>query len=298
MTDANVTPETDEPAAQADELPVDEIPVEADVPANAVEPLPSADEVFDSMPATAAPENYDSIQEYVYEASVSAPADDWMMGDIDAALAAVATLSEIMPEREAEAEARADARQSAPTFIPEMKMPPLTTLKRGQLGSIIPALLLIGLGAWLTVTTTSGAPPDALLVAALVVGGIAVSLLAQWLGSGRWLRGALFLALVVLLVAGVGFFSVQPAGIDLQRGYPLLLVAVGLAAALSGLLARPVNARLLAPGALAVLAGLVGLVVTLGFVPDTLMTAAVPLAPVVLGIVVILWLLPLIFRRR
>ena len=126
-----------------------------------------------------------------------------MLGDIDAALAAVASLSEMMPEREAEAQARADSQQGTPTFVPEMPMPPLTTLKRGQLGSIVPALLLIGFGAWLTLTTTSGTPPDPLLVAGRDRRrDHAVTLLAQWIGTGRWSRGVLFFALLVLLVGG------------------------------------------------------------------------------------------------
>ncbi|MFN8565239.1 MAG: hypothetical protein U0703_27260 [Anaerolineae bacterium] len=169
----------------------------------------------------------------------SAATDDWMTGDVDAALAAVASLSELMPEREAEAQARADSRQSAATFEPEMPMPPLTTLRRGQLGSVVPALLLIGFGAWLTLTTTGGAPPDAMLVAGVVIGGIVLTLLAQWArGAGRvgWCS-----SLLILLVTGVVVFSVQPGGIDLGRGYPLLAVAVGLAMVLAGFLARPVN---------------------------------------------------------
>ena len=231
-------------------------------------------------------------------AAVSLPAEDWNLGDIDAALAAVASLSEMMPEREAEALVRADARQGKPTFVPEMKMPPLTTLKRGQLGSLVPALLLIGLGAWLTLTTTSGTPPNPLLVIVVVIGGIVLSLLAQWLGTGRWSRGALFFALLVLLIAGVVVFSVQPKGLDLLRGWPLLIVALGLAMMLSGLLARPVSGRLLLPGFLIVLSGAVGLTVTLNLIPTNLLSIATPLAPVMLVIVLILWMLPLLFRRR
>ncbi len=291
MTDKDLTPETDEPAAQAEELP----------PQDAAPDAPLADEVLpmaDVTPLADEAEEFESAPVYANTPPEPPPSDDWTLSDIDAALAAVATLSEIMPQREAEAEARADARQSAPTFVPAMRLPPLTTLKRGHLGSIVPALLLIGLGAWLTLTTTGGAPPDPQLVAVLVVGGIVVSLLAQWLGSGRWTRGVLFFALVIVFFAGVIVFSVQPNGIDLARGYPLLLVALGLAAAFSGLLARPLNAKLLAPGALLVLAGVVALSVTLDFLPRDLLTTAAPFAPVVLGVILILWLLPLVFRRR
>ena len=224
--------------------------------------------------------------------------EDWLLGDIDAALAAVESFNEIMPEGEAIEEARADAREAQPRFVPEMKLPPLATLKRGSLGSIIPALLLIGIGAWLTLTTTSGTPPDPLLLAAVIVGGIVLTLLAQWLGSGRWSRGVLFFALLVVLVTGVLVFSVQPNGVELGRSYPLLLVALGLATVLAGFLARPVSARLLVPGALLVLGGVVGLIITLGLLPENVMALAPPLAPVMLVIVLVLLLLPLIFRRR
>jgi hypothetical protein len=303
-------PETDKPAQPEPDdtlvLPKAEddaetliLPSAADTLAAYVEAT-SEDETLVDVPAASVDETLVAAS-YDFEdapAAVSLPAEDWNLGDIDAALAAVASLSEIMPEREAELEARADARQGKPTFVPEMRMPPLTSLKRGQLGSIVPALLLIGFGAWLTLTTTSGTPPQPLLVAAVIVGGIVLSLLAQWLGTGRWSRGALFFALLVLLIVGVIIFSLQPNGLDFMRGWPLLIVALGLAMVLSGLLARPFNARLLIPGVLTVLAGAVGLTVTLNLIPANIMSLATPLAPVMLVIVLILWMLPLVFRRR
>lgn len=295
MTDKDLTPETEQPADAGSDQPPTPLPPDAETPLSA-DVLP----VADVTPLEAEAEEFESAPVYASATPEPEPtaSDDWMPGDIDAALAAVATLSEIMPQREAEAEARADARHSAPAFVPAMRLPPLMTLKRGHLGSMVPALLLIALGAWLTLTTTGGAPPEPQLVAAVVLGGIVVSLLAQWLGSGGWSRGVLFFALLILFLAGVIVFSVQPNGIDLARGYPLLLVALGLAVALSGVLARPLNAKLLAPGALLVLAGGVALGVTLDFIPGTLVAAFVPFAPVVLGVVLILWLLPLVFRRR
>lgn len=226
------------------------------------------------------------------------PSDDWMVGDIDAALAAVASLSEIMPQREAEAEARADARRSSPAFVPEMQIPPLVTLKRGRLGSLIPALLLIGIGAWLTLQTTGGTPSDPLLTAGVLGSAVVLSLLAQWLGSGRWSRGLLFFALLVLLLAGVVFLAFQPTGIDPQRGYPALIIAFGLAVVLAGLLARPVSVGVIIPGVLVIFGGVVGFAVTLGYIPADVLAAAVTVAPVVLVVVMVLLLLPLIFRRR
>ncbi len=226
--------------------------------------------------------------------------DDWMIGDVDAALAAVASFSEAVPE--AEAEAQAEAARSVLAFVPEQHLPPLTTLKRGQLGSIVPALLLIGIGAWLTLLTTTDTQPDPLLLALVIGGGVVLALLAQWLGTRRWSRGVLFFALTALLiagtVAGINALSQQSGGIDLLRGYPLLIAALGLAFLLDGLLARPASARVIAPGLLLIVAGGVGLAVTLNLLPTSLLDFAAPLLPVVLVIVAVLLLLPLIFRRR
>ncbi len=226
--------------------------------------------------------------------------DDWLIGDIDAALAAVASFSEQTPE--GEADAQAEAARIAPAFVPELALPPLMTLKRGQLGSVVPALLLIGIGAWLTLLTTTGTQPDPLLVALVIGGGIVLSLLAQWLGTRRWSRGVLFFALVALLlggaVAGINAVSQQSGGINLMQGYPLLIVALGLAFVLDGILARPASARVITPGVLLMVAGGVGLAVTLNVLPASVLTFAAPLLPVVLVIVAVLLLLPLIFRRR
>lgn len=262
------------------------------------EPLSADQPVDDSISDVTVEVSADDSGAEVPADPETTQAEDWSLGDIDAALAAVASLSDLMPEREAEAEARADSRQSGLSFVPEMPMPPLATLKRGQLGSVVPALLLIGFGAWLTLTTTGGAPPDPPLVAAVVVGGLVLTLLAQWLGAGRWSRGVVFFAVLIVLGAGVIVFSTQPGGLDLGRGYPLLIVAAGLSMAAAGFLARPISPRLIAPGALMLVAGLTGLVITLDVLPDDLLALASPLAPVVLGIALVLFLLPVIFRRR
>lgn len=317
MSENDRTPETedeqflaeiaaeDEAAALAAERAADEpvdsaVEVEADATDEASDEPEAGAYVYESTTVETETRAYayELVAEpepYIYE---TPPSEDWSPGDIDAALAAVASLSDLMPEREAEAEARADARQSAPTFEPTMPMPPLMTLKRGQLGSVIPALLLIGLGAWLTLTTTSGTPPDPVLVAAVIVGGIALTLLAQWLGTGRWSRGVLFFALTIGLFAGVVAFAIQPGGVELGRSYPLLVSALGLAIVLTGFLARPLNMRLIAPGALLVLAGLTGLAITLGLLPNDWLALAEPLRPIVLVTALVLFLLPLVFRRR
>ncbi len=287
MTENNSTlePENDELLAQDD---------------NSV--AEAAAESIDADDWSAPSETDDQAVDPVVSAETLPPAldDDWMIGDVDAALAAVASFSELTPE--GEAEAQADAARTAPAFVPEMQLPPLTTLKRGQLGSVVPALLLIGIGAWLTLLTTTGTQPDPLLVALVIGGGLVLSLLAQWLGTRRWSRGALFFALAALLlagaVAGINAFSQQPGGINLVQGYPLLIAALGVAFVLDGILARPASSRVIVPGVLLIGAGGVGLTVTINLLPANLLDFAAPLLPVVLVIVVVLVLLPLIFRRR
>ena len=204
----------------------------------------------------------------------------------------VASVSDVTAEREAAQEF------VLPTFEPALPMPPMTTLRRGHLGSLIPGLLLIGIGAWLTLTTTAGTPPDSLLVAAVAIGALVITLLAQWLGSGRWGRGYLFFAVAILVIAGLVAYSIQPGGISLVRGWPLLILGLGLAVVFSGLLARPANRQLLAPGILLIVAGLLGTIAINDVLPPRLMSTAVIWAPAVLVVLVVIWLLPLLFRRR
>jgi hypothetical protein len=219
------------------------------------------------------------------------PMEDEYEEEVDSSLA-VASVSDVTAEREAEREF------VLPAFEPSLPMPPMTTLRRGQLGSLAPALLLIGIGAWLTLTTTAGTPPDGLLVAAVVIGAFVVTLLAQWIGSGRWGRGYLFFAVLILLVAGLFAYSLQPGGISLVRGWPLLMLALGIAVVLSGILARPVNRRMITPGLLLVIAGLLGTIVVNDVLPARLLTTAILWAPAVFIVLVLIWLLPLLFRRR
>lgn len=219
--------------------------------------------------------------------------------DIDAALAAVSSLSDLVAEQEAAEEARAEARRPAVTvYKPTLPTPPVSALKRGSLGSLVPALLLMGGGAWLTFTLTSGATVDPLLLLALGIGGVALSLLAHWLGTRRWSRGVLFVALLIAAAAGVIAFSLQPSGIDLTRGWPLLLAAFGVALALAGVLARPVERRAFVPAFLLILAGALGLAFTGGYVPNDWLPTLAPYAPAGLAVLAVVWIAPLVFKRR
>lgn len=230
--------------------------------------------------------------------------------DIEGALAAVASLSDMLAEEEAaeqarlvqaEAQARTAAERQARLERPELyfPMPPSQSLQRGQTASVVPAVLLILTGAWLTFAfTTSSAPPDAALIAAVAAGGVAITLLVRWLSSGRWARGSLFFALVLLLSGVTIIYLFQPSAPGLVKGWPLLLVEVGLAFLLTGVMAQPVDRRLLLPAIALWVAGLAALAVTMGVIDNSLLAAASAWWPVTLLVVALLWLLPLVFRQR
>ena len=216
--------------------------------------------------------------------------------DIDAALAAVASLSEPVTEKEAQEialDAAPPKRTSA--YSPTLPMPPLSRLKRGQLGSVIPALLLIGLGAWLTLNTTSGTAIDPTLIALVVIGGIALTLIAHWIGTGRWSRGTLLFGVMIALTFAVIYLSGRRA--ELHLTYPVILSFAGVALILAGVLSRPPIRRAFAPGLLLIVAGGIGLVVSMGLVPSNLLPIAVTAAPLVALLVLIILLLPRLRRR-
>jgi len=246
--------------------------------------------------------------EWGQPAAVALPDMDDM--DIEGALAAVASLSDVLAEQEAaeqarlaqaEASARATAERQARLESPELffPMPPATTLQRGNFASVVPALLLILMGVWLTFTlTTSQTPLDSGLVAAVAAGALAVILFVQWLSSGRWARGALLFALLLLLAGITLIYLLQPTAPGLLRGWPLMVVAAGAAFLLSGLLAQPVDRRVVFPALALVFAGLVALAVTMEAISSTLLLTAASAWPVVLVVVVAIWLLPALFRQR
>ncbi len=227
--------------------------------------------------------------------------------DVDAALAAVSRLDDILAEEEAAEQARLAREQAAadeaaqrverlkhPEYF--FAMPPLLITQRGRVDAVVPALALIGVGAWLTFTlTTSGAPPDPLLALAVGAAALSAAFLARWLAAGRWARGALLLAL--LLLAGAAALYLVAAGPGLVAGWPLLLLAPAAAFAGVGLLARPAQPRLLLTAALLTAAALAGYAVTAGLIPADLQARIAPLWPAAVAALAIALALPLLRRR-
>jgi hypothetical protein len=229
--------------------------------------------------------------------------------DIEAALAAVSSLSDLMAEQEAaeqtriaqeEAEAKNKAEHQARLDNPErfFPVPPLTPLHRGQLSSVVPAVLLMLIGAWLTFSLTTKAIPNTELLAVIGVGSLALTLLTRWLGSGRWARGSLFFALVVILCSMVGGYLVVSNAPDIGHGWPLFIVALGLAIIISALLSRPVDRHLIFPGLLVIVIGAAGLVISLNVLSSDLLALTASLWPAAVIAIILLWLLPVIFRQR
>lgn len=240
--------------------------------------------------------------------SIDVPVTDGM--DIEAALAAVSTLSDMLAEQEAaeqariaqvEAEVQAAAERQARLEHPErfFPVPPMSSLHRGQMASVIPALLLIAFGAWLTFTlTTTKTAPDTSLTTGIVLGSLGIALLVRWLNADRWSRGSLFGGLALLFSAGIVVVLLQPASPGLEHGWPLLLCAIGIATAVTGLLAFPRDKRLIFPGSALFIGGMAGSIVSLGILGDDFVNTAASLWPIAAVIVAIVMLLPLLFRQR
>ncbi len=230
--------------------------------------------------------------------------------DIEAALAAVSTLSDVMAEQEAaeharvariEAEAQAKVERQARMDNPErfFSVPPLTVLKRGQLASIIPAVWLIGLGAWLTFTlTTTHTAPDTTLLILVITIGLGITLIARWLASHRWARGSLFFGLVCLLFGGLFFYTSQPNAFSMASAWPLFIAALGVAVLITRILTPSAHSRLMLPGLILIIAGVAGAAITMGFLPTNITVMAASLWPVALLIILVIWLFPLVFRQR
>lgn len=187
---------------------------------------------------------------------------------------------------------------TAPTYTPGIALPSMATLRRGRLGSVVPALALIGIGAWLTLTLSSGSTVETPLLLAVVLGAIVISMLAQWLGSGRWSRGNAVTALVIVAIVALFIVPLLPGMLPFSQIFPLLAAALGIALIVSGLIVRPAQTRALVPGLLLIVMGVAGTLLTTGVLPAEIGTTLAPLWAIPVVILLAIWLVPLVFRRR
>lgn len=175
--------------------------------------------------------------------------------------------------------------------------PGLSTLRRGQSASAIPALLLIGVGGWLTFTLTTGAAPIApAIITAITVLIIAVGFVAYWLSSARQATGTLFMGSLLLCTGGLTAYLMQPDTWPMQQAWPLYIVAGGMALGLTATLQAAYRRYLLVAIAI-VVAGSALALQQMGYLPATLFDGLATFWPVVVIIVLFLFLMPF-FRRH
>ena len=168
--------------------------------------------------------------------------------------------------------------------------------RRLQVSTVVPALVLIGLGAlylinpaWLTAGLALG----------IGVGAVGVSFVARFWLNMRRERGLFFLGLTILLWAGF-VVAALIRGLTLAHIWPALVIAIGLAALITFLFERAHERSLILPGIALIVAGGAGLALTLSFVPtDALnglpnLLAYWPVLPIILALL----LLPRIFAKR
>lgn len=293
----------------------EQTPIEDD---NVESPPESVDDLIDAELDEASLESDDSDVDDLE--SQESPADDItdaideaddMMGgtlDIDAALASVGTLEEELAEREAqeqaereaiEAERRAEAEERERRASHYFPRPPLLSLKRGQMASVIPALILIAFGAWLTMTlTTNDGELNESLTLLLGIASIGVILVTQWMTSERWSRGTGFLGLILLFGSGLMAFLSTDTQLGYE-GYPLVIVILGLSMLLVQFLSQPIGINLTFIGLALIVAGMVGLVVSTGIIEGEEWENIAEVAWIPVLIVVLFMIgMPLLLNRR
>lgn len=287
---------------QADETVAEEAPEELD---NAI-----ADEDVGDESGEDDGEGTEAIEE-------TAPLDDALLSDeldIEAALASVVALDHALAEHTAaeieeaerlQAEAgaieqvnqalREEAERRAAYSLP--RPPMIATIQRGQAASVIPALLLMAIGAWLTFSlTNTGESLHAGTVAIIAMGGLGLSMLAYWFTSRRWARGAFTTGLALLLCALVALFlsQSQDYGAD---GWPLFVIASAVTVLLSAFVSPRVGEGHVLSGLALAIAGGSALAVTTEVVSDEVLDVASTVSPAILVVVLIILLLPRIPKR-
>lgn len=155
----------------------------------APKPAAELDAAADHLPA----------EEFAPEPEPFAPVEP----DVDAALSALSSLNVLAADAPREAFAPQEVILSE-----ELPQPPLATLERGTTPSVVPALLMIAVGVFLTFYLASGNPmpaPQHLAGGGLILFGI--SSLTWWLGTSRWARGSLLVGLACI-AGGAALFLI------------------------------------------------------------------------------------------
>lgn len=193
------------------------------------------------------------------------------------------------PPAAADSEAQADLPRSA-------RAAQFRQTRRLQVSTVVPALVLIGLGALYLINPVWLTPALALGIG---IGALGVSFVARFWLNVRRERGLFFLGLTIILWAAF-VVAALIRGLTLSHIWPALVIAIGLAALITFLFERAHERSLILPGIALIVAGGVGLALTLSFVPPdalnglTNLLAYWPVLPILLAVL----LLPRIFAKR
>lgn len=243
-----------------------------------------------------------------FDMSTIPPAEEPI--DVAAALAAVSELDWLArPEEAPIADTPADDsdEQDIPPFVrtePETSahpataanaLPPLDTLARGQTASILPALLLIGLGSGLMVLLNTGALTlSPFLIVPAGLGVLGVSLVAYWLSSRGFARGSLLVGLV-LCASAIALYAIFQSRDG--RTWPAILLGLAGALGLFSLLS-PRTGRPRFWAFLLTIAGGIAWAYAQGWLADSWLAPIHELWPAAV-VIVLVWLgAPLAARRR
>lgn len=184
------------------------------------------------------------------------------------------------------------------TFVTAFPHPPISVLHRGQLASIVPALLLMGIGGYLTfLVTTTDATLQLPVIIAVAIGGLGAMLLAQWISSSRWSIGSFFIGVLLLLTGGTIAYLVLPNQLSLIDGYPLIITAIGTAFVITDVFV-PSGRRIWLIGLILAITGLAGVFVTITLVNLELVESLSGFLPIALIIVLALLIAPFVSRRQ
>jgi hypothetical protein len=168
--------------------------------------------------------------------------------------------------------------------------------RRLQVSSAFPALAMISIGALLIVSPLWLTPA---IVFGLVIAAMGVSLLARFWLNGRRERGLCFLGLSILLWSAF-LTAVVARGLLLDRIWPILIMALGLALLCTFLFERIHERSVILPGIALIIAGGIALMFTWPLLSgawlDSVQSLLVywPIAAIVLAIL----LIPRAFSRR
>lgn len=234
--------------------------------------------------------------------SLDTAIDDEMLVAVERAEAAELKADEEERERAARIEEETLAQRRSSEHI---ERPPLTKIRAGQLATIVPGLVLMVSGAYLTFAlSVDDLPLTTGILALLLLGGSGISLLAYWLTSGRWSRGA-FLLGASLFITGIGALyleriaeqSAEQTSSLTMSNLPMIGVIFGAVIVLSGLLCRPRDARYTALGTGIVIGSGIYLLLTDGTLSADISGIMEQIAPFTLIAVLILIAIGFIIKR-